>query len=154
MIASSTTMPMAIVSASSVKLLIEKPRKYMMANVATIDVGRILALDGLPALTPDDQLPEFPRRLQLAQGQERELPPRRFDAAGGNLDVARVDRAFHAMHGEAPCRQLVGLCPHAHGEAPLAVHPGAADTRQTLQPRLAQAVGHGGALHQVLVRAG
>src|SRR2546422_5748798 len=39
MIASSTTMPMAIVSASSVKLLIEKPRKYMMANVATIDAG-------------------------------------------------------------------------------------------------------------------
>src|SRR2546427_5883701 len=39
MIASSTTMPMAIVSASSVKLLIENPRKYMMANVATIDAG-------------------------------------------------------------------------------------------------------------------
>src|SRR6059036_4584 len=39
MIASSTTMPMAIVRASSVKLLIEKPRKYMMANVATIDAG-------------------------------------------------------------------------------------------------------------------
>src|SRR5881396_501282 len=39
MIASSTTMPIAIVSASRVKLLIEKPRKYMMANVATIDAG-------------------------------------------------------------------------------------------------------------------
>jgi len=39
MIASSTTMPMARVSASRVKLLIEKPRKYMMANVATMDVG-------------------------------------------------------------------------------------------------------------------
>ena len=32
-------MPIAIVNASSVKLLIEKPRKYMMANVATIDAG-------------------------------------------------------------------------------------------------------------------
>ena len=39
MIASSTTMPMARVSASRVKLLIEKPRKYMIANVATMDVG-------------------------------------------------------------------------------------------------------------------
>ena len=39
MIASSTTIPIAIVSASSVKLLIEKPRKYMIANVDTIDVG-------------------------------------------------------------------------------------------------------------------
>ena len=39
MIASSTTMPMARVSASSVKLLIENPRKYMIANVATMDVG-------------------------------------------------------------------------------------------------------------------
>ncbi len=39
MIASSTTMPIAIVSASRVKLLIEKPRKYMIANVATMDAG-------------------------------------------------------------------------------------------------------------------
>ena len=39
MIASSTTMPIAIVSASRVKLLIEKPRKYMIANVAMIDAG-------------------------------------------------------------------------------------------------------------------
>ena len=39
MIASSTTMPMASVSASRVKLLIEKPRKYMIAKVATMDVG-------------------------------------------------------------------------------------------------------------------
>ena len=39
MIASSTTMPMASVSARSVKLLIEKPMKYMIANVATMDVG-------------------------------------------------------------------------------------------------------------------
>ena len=39
MMASSTTMPIAMVSASSVKLLIEKPRKYMIANVATIDAG-------------------------------------------------------------------------------------------------------------------
>ena len=39
MIASSTTMPMARVSASRVKLLIENPMKYMIANVATMDVG-------------------------------------------------------------------------------------------------------------------
>ena len=39
MIASSTTMPMASVSASSVRLLIENPRKYITANVDTIDVG-------------------------------------------------------------------------------------------------------------------
>src|SRR2546423_14719709 len=39
MMASSTTIPMAMVSASSVKLLIEKPRKYMIANVAMIDAG-------------------------------------------------------------------------------------------------------------------
>src|SRR3954468_23237979 len=39
MIASSTTMPMARVSASRVKLLIENPMKYMMANAATMDVG-------------------------------------------------------------------------------------------------------------------
>ena len=39
MIASSTTMPMARVSASRVKLLMEKPMKYMMANAATMDVG-------------------------------------------------------------------------------------------------------------------
>ena len=39
MIASSTTMPMASVSASSVRLLMEKPRKYMTAKVATMDVG-------------------------------------------------------------------------------------------------------------------
>src|SRR5882762_2295652 len=39
MIASSTTMPIAMVSASRVKLLIEKPRKYMIAKVATIDAG-------------------------------------------------------------------------------------------------------------------
>src|SRR6266699_3771874 len=145
MMASSTTMPIAIVRASSVKLLIEKPRKYMMAKVETIDAGiaspgitvarrfrrntkmisttrmaaiksvrrasliecvtntdpsnavssftpggsdggiaivteyrasvlgceldvrHILELDDLPALTRHDQLPEFPRILQLAQ---------------------------------------------------------------------------------------
>jgi hypothetical protein len=39
MIASSTTIPMASVRASSVKLLTENPMKYMMANVATMDVG-------------------------------------------------------------------------------------------------------------------
>src|SRR5919106_4414067 len=39
MIASSTTIPIARVSASRVKLLMENPRKYMMANVATMDVG-------------------------------------------------------------------------------------------------------------------
>ena len=39
MIASSTTMPIARVSASRVKLLIEKPRKYMIAKVAMMDVG-------------------------------------------------------------------------------------------------------------------
>src|SRR5215211_1707600 len=39
MIASSTTMPIASVSASRVKLLIENPMKYMMANAATMDVG-------------------------------------------------------------------------------------------------------------------
>ena len=39
MIASSTTMPIAIVSASRVKLLIENPRKYMIAKVDTMDAG-------------------------------------------------------------------------------------------------------------------
>ena len=39
MIASSTTMPIARISASSVRLLIENPRKYITANVVTIDVG-------------------------------------------------------------------------------------------------------------------
>ena len=39
MMASSTTMPMASVSASSVTLLMENPRKYITAKVATIDVG-------------------------------------------------------------------------------------------------------------------
>jgi hypothetical protein len=39
MIASSTTIPIARVSASRVKLLMEKPMKYMMANVDTIEVG-------------------------------------------------------------------------------------------------------------------
>src|SRR5213594_428865 len=39
MMASSTTMPMAMVSASNVKLLMEKPRKYMIANTDTIDAG-------------------------------------------------------------------------------------------------------------------
>ena len=39
MIASSTTMPIAMVSARSVKLLIENPRKYMIANVEMIDAG-------------------------------------------------------------------------------------------------------------------
>jgi len=39
MIASSTTMPIASVSASSVKLLIENPRKYITANVATMEAG-------------------------------------------------------------------------------------------------------------------
>jgi len=50
--ASSTTMPMAMVSASSVKLLIEKPRKYMMANVATIDAG---------SRGGDDRRPQVPQ---------------------------------------------------------------------------------------------
>ena len=39
MIASSTTIPIAMVNASSVKLLIEKPRKYRIANTVMIDVG-------------------------------------------------------------------------------------------------------------------
>src|SRR5215204_2889385 len=39
MMASSTTMPIARVSARRVKLLTEKPMKYMIANVATMDVG-------------------------------------------------------------------------------------------------------------------
>src|SRR6266516_5562992 len=186
MMASSTTMPMAIVSASSVKMLIEKPRKYMMAKVETIDAGiaspgitvarrfrrntkmisttrmaaiksvrrasliecvtntdpshaissftpggsvcwmpgiasdppsdvdqvrlglpdhadrdrgipvvaedraivlgpeldvrHVLELDDLPALTRHRHLPESLRRLELAQGPDRELPSRRFDA--------------------------------------------------------------------------
>ncbi len=84
-----------------------------------LDVCNILELHDLPALTRHDHLPEFPRRLQLAQRPDRELPPRRLDAAGGNLDVARDDRAFHVLHGEASCRQLVGLYPRAHREAPL-----------------------------------
>src|SRR2546425_8532705 len=83
-----------------------------------LDVRHILELDDLPALTRDCQLPEFPRRLQLAQGPDRELPPGRLDSAGGNLDVARGDRALHVLHGEGPRRQLVGLYPHAHGETP------------------------------------
>src|SRR5205823_10527046 len=118
-----------------------------------LDARHILELDDLPALTRHDQLPEFPWVLQLAQGPDRELPPRRFDASGGNLDVARGDRALHVLHGEAPRRQLVGLYPYPHREAPLAEHPRAADTRQTLQPRFHQAVGHVGQLHQVVVRA-
>jgi hypothetical protein len=39
MMASSTTMPMARVRASSVRLLMEKPRKYIAANVETIEAG-------------------------------------------------------------------------------------------------------------------
>src|SRR5207244_10281916 len=70
-----------------------------------LDVGDILELDDLPALTRQYHLPESLRRLQLAQRPDRELPPRRFDSAGGNLDVARVDRAFHVLHREASCRQ-------------------------------------------------
>src|SRR5207249_9428931 len=46
-----------------------------------LDVRNILELDDLPALTRHYQLPEFPRRLQLAQGPDGELPPRRFDSA-------------------------------------------------------------------------
>src|SRR2546430_3629908 len=64
----------------------------------------------LPILTRHDQLPEFPRRLELAQGPDRELPPRRFDAAGGNLDVARVDRAFHVLHRRSEERRVGEEC--------------------------------------------
>lgn len=37
--ASSTTKPVAMVSAISVRLLMEKPRKYMAAKVPTSDSG-------------------------------------------------------------------------------------------------------------------
>src|SRR5439155_1212153 len=53
-----------------------------------LDVRYVFQLDDLPALTRHDHIPEAQRRLQLAQGPDRELPPRRFDSAGGNLDVA------------------------------------------------------------------
>src|SRR5947207_2327690 len=126
MIASSTTMPIAIVSASSVKLLIEKPRKYMIANVAMIDAGieldarDILQLHQLRALMRDDHLPELLRRFELAERPHREFAPRRLDPPGGDLDVARDDRAFHVLHGEPARRERLGVDPHPHRVAPLA----------------------------------
>src|SRR5712692_989147 len=252
MMASSTTMPIAMVSASRVKLLIEKPRKYMIANVATIDAGiaspgmivartlrrntkminttRIAAMSNvrrasliecvtntdpshavwsftpggsacwmlgsasrmlratsmrfaldcrrpvvaenraiifrpqldlrdvlelyeLGALASHGQFAELPRGLELTQRTNRELAPRRFDAARWDFDIARDDRILDVLHGEPTRRQGVGLYPDPHRVAPLPEDAGAADAREALQPCLHEPIGDVGELHQVVVVA-
>ncbi len=118
-----------------------------------LHAGDVLELDELSALARHDHFAEFGGRLELAERAHRELAPGRFDPAGGDLDVARVDRGLHVLHRERARRQGVGLHPHAHRVAPLAEDGGAADARQALQPRFHQPVGHIGELHQVVVVA-
>jgi hypothetical protein len=73
------------------------------------DLGDVLDADGRAADPADDDVADLGGRLDLALGLDGQLAAAGLDVAGGELDVAGLDRAADVVDGEAEAGHARGV---------------------------------------------